>query len=112
MRLRNLLLGRAHVQGQGRDAFVGTLQCVPRSRIYPLRLTFKRLIEKRSAETSPSIRSLCLVRFCQGHFSFHVPAVASRPTAHTSERDDDGRSELGQGILDSDGLRSHDAPSD
>ena len=60
----------------------------------------------------PGIRSLCLGRFRQAHLSSHAPAVASRPTAHTSERDDDGRSELGQGILDSDGLRSHDAPSD
>jgi hypothetical protein len=60
----------------------------------------------------PSIRSLGLGRFRQAHLSSHAPAVASRPPAHTSERDHDGRSESGQGILDGDDVRSHDAPSD
>src|SRR5690242_260231 len=58
------------------------------------------------------IRSLCLGRFRQPHLSSHAPAVTSRPPAHTSERDDDGCSESGQGILDGDDVRSHDPPSD
>jgi hypothetical protein len=76
-------------------------------------LNFASISKKNETEPeASSIPSLCLVRFCQGHVSSHVPAVTSRPTNHTSERDDDGRSELGQAILDSDGVRSHDAPSD
>src|SRR5262249_39772414 len=50
---------RSGIQGQGHDAFVPILQCAQPSRIYPL----KRLIEKRSAETSVGVRDQdCLLR--------------------------------------------------
>jgi len=52
---------------------------------------------------------VCLRRV---HVSTHVPPVSICPAAHTSEWSDDCPSQLGQGILDSNGLRARHAPGD
>jgi hypothetical protein len=49
-------------------------------------------------------------RFWKMHVRAHVPAVKFRPVAHTFEWYDDRSSELAQGVLDRNGLRSRDAP--
>jgi hypothetical protein len=60
----------------------------------------------------PFLRSSRLVLFFKAHVSTDVPAVSFRPAAHTSEWSDECPSQLGQGILDSNGLRSGHAPGD
>jgi hypothetical protein len=61
---------------------------------------------------SLNVRSLRLVRFLKVHVSTHMPAVSFCPAAHTSEWSDECPSQLGQGILDSNGFRSRHAPRD
>ena len=46
------------------------------------------------------------------HVSTHIPAVSICPAAHTCEWSDDCPSQLGQGILDSNGLRARHSPDD
>src|SRR5215472_3885215 len=65
---------------------------------------------KTQADTRP--RSLHLVRFQKTHVGAHDAAVALCPAAHASEWSDDCPSQFGQGILDSNGLRSRYAPGD
>src|SRR5437588_11672623 len=55
---------------------------------------------------------LHLVLFPEVHVSTHIPVVSFCPAAHTAEWSDDRLSQLRQGILDRDGLRSRHAPRD
>jgi hypothetical protein len=60
----------------------------------------------------PFLRSSRLALLFQAHFGTDEPAVSFRPATHTSEWSDESPSQLGQGIFDSNGLRSGHAPGD
>jgi hypothetical protein len=64
----------------------------------------------RSCASSSAFSFLAFLR--KVHASSHIPAVSFCPAAHSSEWGDDCPSQSGQGILDSNGLRTRHALGD
>src|SRR5262249_44825560 len=80
--------------------------------VHSVHLSYIALCDQncKKHKLTSNVRSSGLIRFQKLHLCAHDPAVALCPAAHTSEWRDDCPSQFGQGILDSDGLRSRYAP--